>query len=113
MTKELFIKSIEALQKQYEHDKKCSEALQVVFSAAFSSNLSYNNRFVNNVLLEILQIQMEDNHKDSWIEYYCFELDFGKENNRLKVYGRDKKEIPLKTPEDLWNLLKSNIKENK
>lgn len=110
MTKELFIKSIEALKNQYKHDKKCAMALIEVFPESSSENLLYDNHFVNNALLEILKVQMEDNHKDSWIEYYCFELNFGKKNDILKIYDKEKKEIPLKTAEDLWNLLQSEIK---
>jgi len=48
---------------------------------------------------------MKDDIVVSWIEYYCFELDFGKENYRLKVYDKDKNEIPLATAEDLYNIL--------
>ena len=47
---------------------------------------------------------MKDDIVVSWIEYYCFELDFGKENYRLKVYDKDKNEIPLATAEDLYNI---------
>ena len=32
MTQKLFIETIEALQNQYEHDKKCSEAFKILLS---------------------------------------------------------------------------------
>lgn len=65
----------------------------------------YNNSSIVNALIEVLQDAMKDDIVVSWTEYYCFELDFGKENYRLKVYDKDKNEIPLATAEDLYNIL--------
>ena len=39
-----------------------------------------------------------------WISYFCWEKDFGR-NESLKVTNKKGEEIPLKTSEDLWNML--------
>ena len=106
ISKELFISSIEALQKQYEHDQKCSEAFKIILPHDFIT--SYDNHFTNNKLLELLQVLTNDNHQHSWIEYYCFELDFGKKWKKGDVTEKDGMDIPLATIEDLWNLLSKN-----
>ena len=56
-------------------------------------------------LLDIIIQSMDDTEND-WIAYYVYELNWGKENDRLKVYKKDGvTEIPLTTIEDLWNIL--------
>ena len=47
---------------------------------------------------------MNDNHRDSWIEYYIWDLDFGRKwkKDSVKVKGKNFK---LKNAYDLWDLL--------
>lgn len=60
------------------------------------------------VLLNIIIEAMDDKETD-WINYYIYELDWGRENDKLKVYAEDKvTEIPLKTLDDLYNILNSH-----
>lgn len=103
MKKETFISAIEAIEKQCQHDKECAETLSKVFSESYASELMYNNKYLLDALVDVLKDSMNDT--SNWIEYYLYELDFGKENWRLKVNDKDGKEIPLRTPEDLYNLL--------
>ena len=114
MTKDLFVKSILALKAQFEHDNKISEKLSEVFPNAFEANLLYDNHWLRNSLIENLQIAMNDEFdtqfKQSWIEYFCFDLNFGAENNKLKVFDKNKKEIPMSTPEQLYDFLKNKKK---
>ena len=111
MEKELFIRSIEALQKQIQHDISVSEQLGRAFPNSHSANLLPDNHYLHNALLEVLQVAMNDTGNcemgQSWIEYYCFELDFGQENYRLKVYDKNKNEIPMATAGELWEFLKN------
>lgn len=102
MRKELFIECIEALEKQSGVDSNMANNLEKVFPNAFSGDLLPDNSIIENILIKILKTEFND--CCDWIEYYCWELDFGKENWRLKVYDKDK-EIHLSTPEDLYNLL--------
>jgi hypothetical protein len=65
--------------------------------------------FIRNKLTSLSVAMLKDlsNDKSDWIEYYIFELNFGKKNNVLKVYNKDKNEIPLETFEDLYNIIVS------
>ena len=108
MEKRLFIKSIEALQKQIEYDVQVSEHLGKAFPNSHTANLLPENHFLHNALLEVLQDAMNDNelceYGQSWIEYYCYELDFGKENYRLKVTNNGK-EVPMSNAGELYDFL--------
>ena len=112
MTKELFTKSILAIQCQNKHDIVVAEKLGEVFPNAFKANLLPDNHWLQNSLIENLQIAMNDEfdteYKQSWIEYFCWELNFGEDNYRLKVYDKNKKEIPMSTPDELWEFLQNN-----
>lgn len=101
-TKDMFIKAIHEIEKQYNHDRKCSDAFKVLLPNDYTSN--YDNHWLQNQLIEILQIAMNDNHKDSWIEYYLWELDFGRKwkKDSVKVKGKNFK---LQNAYDLWDLL--------
>ena len=112
MKKELFIKSILAIQCQIQHDIIVAEKLKEAFPNAFKANLLHDNHWLQNSLIENLQIAMNDEfdteYKQSWIEYFCWELNFGEDNYRLKVYDKNKKEIPMSTPDELWEFLQNN-----
>lgn len=109
MTKELFIKAINALEEQMKYDISVSEKLAKVFPNTHAVNLLPDNHILHNMLLEVLKDAMKDNHKDSWIEYFIYELGFGKENYRLKVYDKNKKEIPISNASELYDVLISGI----
>lgn len=105
-TKELFIETINQIEIQYRHDQKCGQAFQVILP---NDHISfYDNHNVSNQLFKILQIAMNDNHEHSWIEYFMWEIDFGKKwkKGKVKIGGKDFK---LKTSLDLWNLLNIEI----
>lgn len=46
--------------------------------------------------------------KDDWIGYWVYELNCGKEWHPGMITEKDGTDIPLKTVEDLWNLLVCN-----
>lgn len=81
MTRKLFIESIEALKKQYGYDIEVSKNLAKAFPNAFDANLLPENHFISNALMKVLQVENNDlelcEHGQSWIEYFCFELEFG------------------------------------
>jgi hypothetical protein len=103
ITKEQFTKSMEAIKEQVDIDIKNHDALEVLLPSDFVTNF---RNVLYNALIDILEEVTNDN--GGWIEYFLWELDFGKENWRLKVYSKDKKEIPLSSIDDLWNLLNEN-----
>ena len=108
MNKELFIEAIEAIQKQVQLDIEVSKHLGKAFPDAFEANLLPKNHFLQNALLHVLQVEMNDlqlcEHGQSWIEYFLWELNFGEEWKPGTV-TENGKDIPLKTTDDLWNLL--------
>jgi hypothetical protein len=111
MNKELFIECIDAIQKQINLDKEIAGHLSKAFPDAFEANLLPKNHFLSNALIHVLQHEMNDltlcDLGQSWIEYFLWELDFGKENWRLKVTDKGK-EIPMSTAEELYDFLKHN-----
>lgn len=114
MTKELFIKSIEAIEKQYRYDEMVAKKLGEVYTSAFDANLLYDNHHLSNALMEILQVQMEDTtlceFGQSWIEYFCWELDFGRKNDKMKATNADVSNIPLSNAGELWDFLENEKK---
>lgn len=109
MNKELFMESIEAIRKQYEHDVETSQMLGKAFPNAFEANLLPDNQLLQNQLVKILQIEMNDldvcKYGQSWIEWFCWECDFGKKSNQLKAYDKNGKVIPLANAGELYDFL--------
>jgi hypothetical protein len=103
MTKELFIKSIEAIKKQRDIDIEVAKHLGAAFPNAFEANLLPNNESLQNMLIEILQVEMND-IGTFWIEHFCWELDFGAKNDHLKVYANDR-EVPMSNAAELYDFL--------
>ena len=53
------------------------------------------------------------NDENQWINYWIFELEFGKDYEDGDAKDADGSNIPLKTVEDLYDLLVRNMKESK
>lgn len=108
ISRELFIEAIEAIQKQAEYDIEVSGHLGKAFPDAFTENLIPKNHFLQNALLHILQVEMNDlqlcKYGQSWIEYFLWELNFGKENYRLKVTDHGK-EVKMSNAGELYDFL--------
>ena len=103
ITKELFTEVMNALRKQQEIDAKCDAAICSVFPDATVA--IYDHSKVSNSLVGLLQKAMNDEHVESWIEYYMYELDFGQKYRKGCVKDKDGSNIKLATAEDLYNLL--------
>ena len=103
MDKQLFVETIDAVEKQVKLDVAVSNHLGKAFPDAFTATLMPRNEILQNALIKILKIEMND-LEDSWIEYFCWELDFGKNNHRLTVTS-NKKEIPLSNASELYDFL--------
>ena len=101
ITKELFIETINQIEKQHKHDSKCSEAFSVILPNDYIS--CYNNEHLREQLLKLLKLAMNDEQTE-WIEYFIYELRFGKayKEGMVKMEGEN---ITLKTPSDLWEFL--------
>lgn len=55
--------------------------------------------------IKLLHIILGELDKDEWIDYFCFELDFGRKWKKGAVVIDNKSDICLKTAEDLYNYL--------
>ena len=105
ISKEIFVEAIKAIQKQAMHDAKCIEAFKVIMPGNDEYS-GYDNHYLQNAVLELLQHATDDvNPKGhSWIEYFLWELDFGKQYHKGKVYVGEKP-FKLASVDDLWRLL--------
>jgi len=104
MTKELFVSSINALKKQLEHDNNFVESMHKAFPDTFDGNLLYNNSFLVDQILEILKTQLNDN--GDWIEYFIYELDFGKKYKPGCATNADGSHIDISTAGKLYEFLR-------
>ena len=100
--KKLFIQTIGEIEKQKIHDQKCSDAFQVILPHDYTSG--YDNSYAMGQLIWLLKKATNDIHKDSWIEYFIWELDFGRlyKKGSIQISGKD---FTLKTSSHLWDLL--------
>ena len=89
MKKETFVSIINAIEKQKEKDRKTPKIIEVVTA----------------LIIDALKTEMCDS---DWIDYYMYKLDFGRKDVKLKAYDENGVEIPLSTPEDLYDLLEKN-----
>lgn len=109
MKKQTFIEAIEAIENQYNYDKKVAENLSKAFPNAFKANLLPRNHYLSNVLMKILQEEMNDTeifiYDMGYIEWYCWETDFGKVRNTF-VVGESR--IKIKNAGELYDFLKNN-----
>lgn len=111
MNKEIFIETINSLEKQYNHDRECSDALSIVFNDGdLRQILTYNNSIVVEQTIKLLKILMHDNHKDSWIDYYIYELDYGHKYKPGSVTNADDSNIDLSDAGALYEFLLTNKK---
>lgn len=104
MERELFVKTINAIQKQSYIDIEISKALSKAFPNAYQANLIPNNRILFNALIKVLEVEMNDN--EGWIDHYIYGLDFGRDNDKFQIKDKNDKIIPLSSANELYDLLK-------
>lgn len=102
ITKELFCEIFNKMIEQYDLDSKCNEAFSVILPGDYISG--YDNAKLYKSLIRLLQKAFGDGHKHSCIDYFVYELEFGRKY-KSGCYAINKKNIKLSTPEDLYNLL--------
>ena len=109
MEKKTFIMAIEAIESQLRLDIKVSEKLGEAFTNAHTVNFLPDNHFISNALMKVLQEEMNDNevckYGLSWIDWFCFETDFGRESYRLQAFDENEQPIKMDNAEDLYDFL--------
>jgi hypothetical protein len=111
MTEKLFCEIMDSIEKQARHDRKCSDAFEIILPE--SSICYYDNEVLNSQLVKIIQIAMNDKGKESWIAYYIYELDFGKKYKKGCAWDKDGSEIKLGNAKELYEYLIKNNDNNK
>jgi len=112
-SKKFFKECLKAIRKQQRFDRECAYSIKRLYPSAFESNLIYDNSIVIEQLIKVLKVAFHDNHGHSWIDYFIWELDFGKKNKDLKATDKDGNNIPLSNASDLYNLLIKNMSDEK
>ncbi len=107
--RDLFNDTIESIRKQMEHDAKCSKAFRVILPDDYISG--YNNYTLTTQLLKLVKIAFDDNHRDSWIDYFIYELEFGSKYIKGCVTGEDGTDIALDCTDGLYDFLVKNKKD--
>lgn len=102
MKKQQFIKLIRALQVQNEKDTIYCRALGKVLHPYIEP---YDNTVLVYAITDLLKKEFKDDHKESWIEYFCWELDFGKEYVPGTATEKDGSEIDLSSAGKLYDFL--------
>lgn len=106
MTKDLFVETIEQIEKQADYDYSFATNLSKVFPDAFQVDFLYKNYFLQEQIIKILKIEMGDKQdKESWIDYFIFELDFGNDYHDGCVVRKDGSNVDLSTPDKLYDFL--------
>ena len=107
MTLGTFGRLLAALEAQAEKDRRNGQLMRQVFPEA--SGMWYDNTLLHEAIVEALKREMDDTETDaygaSWMDYFIYELDYGRKNNDLKAYNADGSEIPLATAADLYQFL--------
>ncbi len=103
--KKQFITIMKAIKAQMKHDHKCNKAFDVILPN--DSVVGYDNIILLEGTVNLLKQLLHD--KSEWIDYYIWELNFGKEYTKDTVTEQGKP-VKLKSIIDLWNLLINNLK---
>ncbi len=101
MTKEQFCECMAVIKKQYDLNETMLKGLEIAFGNRTVEYASYNIDVSVENMIKILGIAMGD--VDDWIGYYVFECKWG--DKWHKVWDGNKNEIPLKTYEDLYEVI--------
>jgi hypothetical protein len=64
------------------------------------------------LLMNFIKDLCNDNTKYSWIDYYVYELDWGKNYKTGCVTSKNKKPIDISTLDKLYKFLKKNYEDN-
>ena len=109
MKRETFIMAIEAIEKQYHYDIEKAKSLACAFTNCKYTDFLDCNNYSANALIHVLKEEMNDTelceHLCSWIEWFCWETNFGNESFRLKAYRKDGSVIKMYTAGDLYDYL--------
>lgn len=100
ISKEEFVKAI----NDVKNTTKYQEGLNNYFRKNNAEGYIFQPDCCDTVL-RLLHTYFANGDKNEWIDYFCFELDFGRKWEHGSIKDKDGNEIVLKTPEDLYELI--------
>lgn len=103
LNKEDFVKAIKDVESVYKYQ----EGLNNFFRKNNVEGYIFQPDCTVTVL-RLLHMIFIENDKDAWIEYFCFELNFGKKWEPGIIRDENGLDIKLQTPEDLYDLLQQS-----
>ena len=101
MNKKDFKKTMEELKLLIEDSNNVNKAMKRL-SPDFGG--FYNER-AETLILKVLKIVTKDSN--DWIGHYIYELDWGKKYKAGCITDKDKKNVKLKTLDDLYSIIKT------
>jgi len=105
-TQEEFVKYINAHKANYERTCKFTDAIALAFDGFPVYQL---DDILTASYVDMLKVIMKDTTRDSWIEYFIYELDYGVKYKEGSIIEKDGTFIDLSTPEKLYDFLILNL----
>ena len=99
LTKELFIETIAFIRDRNDKQNEINK----LFSNEFEDAIFWPYTKYETQMCKLLKHIMGDEETE-WIDYFCWERDFGRDAKLGDVTEKDGTPIPFSTAEDLWNL---------
>jgi len=102
LTKKQFKKYLDFMVERCDQEKKINEVLSKEFvDLVFYPYILYEEKMV-----ELLRDAMGLSPENDIIEYYCWELDFGRASHAVDCITTDsERKWSLTTPEELWDYI--------
>ena len=108
ITKKFFVETMNIIEKQMKHDWEFSDKLSDIYGCYVEP---YDNYPMLEHLITILTETLEphlNKRDDAMIEYFIYELDFGKKYSE-GCYSVDNENVDISTTEKLYDHLLSEI----
>ena len=102
ISKELFVKSIDDIEKQVNRDREISDSLDTVLRDGYNNSVIFSTILINSYIKLLKELT---NDEDDNIEYFMWELDFGKKANEYVITEQDGNIVKLLTPELLYDFI--------
>lgn len=103
MSKEDFANYIRQIQKAYDYAEDCEDGFLVRYNSV------YFMQPTTKLLDKLFNSYWEDQeYYGGDIEYFCYELNFGRDYNDGDIVDKDGNNIDLSTPEKLYDFLVNN-----
>lgn len=100
MKKEVFVKIINGIKAQREHDREISTKLKDIF-------IDFDGWYDTDKVIAQIEdaLKEEFNDKNDWISYFIYDLDFGDSYSEGDVTEKDGTIIDISTVEKLYDFL--------